>query len=114
MGVSYGRAVAKIVCALSFLLCEPFLNSLSWSAWVEGILRDWGYDTLVQYAACPCLLFLLFLFGERAEAGDGVQFDSDYSGGDDASTFFFFLGECSEGKWGMIEHGILLTSVGYV
>ena len=56
-GCSYGRAVAKIVYALS------------------------GYVTLVQYAACPnprCCC--------HDKSRKRTQFDSDYSGGDGAST----------------------------
>ena len=54
--ISYGRAVAKIVCLF------PFLGS---------------GDTLVQYAAC--------LFGFPLRGEPAAQFDSDYSGGEGAS-----------------------------
>lgn len=67
----------------------------------------------MQYAACLAFRFCFFLFGGRAEAGDGVQFDSDYSGGDDASIFFF-LGECCEEKRGVLRIRILLICVEYV
>lgn len=45
-----------------------------------------GCDTLVQYAACS-LNSVFCSYGGRRR-GDKAQFDSDYSGGDGASTFF--------------------------
>lgn len=84
-GCSYGRAVAKIVCAIIW------------------------YDTLVQYAACSSFAFLLCSFGPQGWEGEGeggrwAQFDSDYSGGDGASLFF-----SGESQYAEARNWILLT-----
>lgn len=59
----------------------------------DGVLPERGAVTLVQYAArlSPFPFFSVLPCGGRGGEGrGGTQFDSDYSGGDDASIFLFF------------------------
>ena len=59
-----------------------FLFFILW----ESRCEDCDLDTLVQCVAC-LLAFLAVLY--RDGEGRGVQFDSDYSGGEGASPFNF-------------------------
>ena len=61
----------------------------------ESRCEDCEMYTLVQCVACPLSFAVLsptLVFGlgeERDGEGWGVQFDSDYSGGEGASPFYF-------------------------
>lgn len=70
MGVSYGRAVAKIVCTSNSFghLLQALCHGGPWG-WDP---REERYDTLVQYAACLWLLPFSFLFGGKRGGSQGT------------------------------------------
>ena len=108
---SYGRAVAKIVCP-SLFFCSLF----SFSGEIRG-QEGGGLNTLVQYAACLCWLFLFFEGGWRGI----IRFRLLWWGG--CFNFFIFcryvwafycFGLLSGGGWvgGRVGLGILLIFLG--